>query len=235
MNHKFTALCLSAVMVAAIFSGCGTAKTEPTAASETTGSTETTVAAQTTVQKAVSRYAELLKAHPTILDQDTEILNDLSFGYEDNLAKFGEHYDYFAVLDLDSDGIPELVASTVINSGWMPVSVFQYQEEQDELQLLKDPLDPEAHATFECMSTAGGTYSLYLCKDNHLHSNWGGNTPIGFQEENHAYVLTESGFASVDCPISNYTGNAADVIVSMPDVMGMNDEATRNAVLDPLM
>lgn len=244
--NKRMSLYLGLVMLAAICSGCGksTAKSEstqptvpPTAEmiqnvdSDTAEGnfTQMTEAAETPAQKAQLLYGELLKSYPTILHKDVEILRDLSFGYEDNLAQFGEHYDYFAVLDLNNDGIPELIATTIINNGWMPVSVFQYRAQENELQLLKDPLAPESHATFEHMSTAGGAYSLYICKDNHLHSCWGGDTPIGYQEENHGYVLTQEGLAAVDCEISNRTENASDIAVNFRDILQVNDEEARNS------
>lgn len=245
---KSIAFCLVPVMLAAIFNGCGAtaAKSEPTQStvqptSETVqnvnsesnpaerDSAEMTQAAEAPAQKALQMYAELLQSYPAILEKDAEILGDLSFGYEENLAQFGEHYDFFAVLDLNNDGIPELIASTIINNRWVPVSVFRYQEPENKLQLLKAPLEPESHATFEHMSTAGGTYSLYICKENHLHSCWGGDTPIGFQEENHAYVLTQDGLAAVDCAISNKTGNASDIAVDFRDVLKVNDEEARNS------
>lgn len=245
--HKSMVFCLVLVMLAVFCTGCGKApaKTEstqptiqPTVEStetletnaEENAFTETTEAADTPAQKAMLLYAQLLEAYPAILDQDVEILGDLSFGYDDNMARFGKHYDYFAVLDLNQDGIPELIAYTIVNHGWTPVSVFQYEESENEVQLLQDPLDPESHATFECMSTAGGAYRFYICKDNHLHSSWSGDTPIGFQEENHAYVLTSDGLAVVDCAISSNTGDESDILIYLWDVMGMNDEATRNSV-----
>lgn len=240
--NKLTAVFSALVLLAAICTGCGNAKPEPTQAAAqpsvqlteqptvppTAENPETVQAPETAAQKAMLQYAELLKSHSTILYKNTEILEDLSFGYEENIAQFGMHYDYFALLDLDNDGIPELIANTIINNGWMPVSVFQYQEAENQVQLLKDPLDPASHATFECMSTAAGSYNLYICREHHLHSNWGGDTPIGFQEENHAYVLGSSGLEAVDCTRSNFTDYAENVAVHFWDVMGVNDEETVN-------
>lgn len=241
---KSIAFCLVLVMLAAICNGCSAIATKSESAQSTipptvvntetikNDFTEAAESAKTPTQKAILMYDELLKSYPTILHKNEEILGDLSFGYDDNFAKFGKHYDYFAVLDLNNDGIPELITNTIINNGWMPVSVFQYNEPKNELQLLKDPLAPESHATFEHMSTAGGMYCLYICKDNHLHSNWGGDTPLGFQEENHAYVLNKEGLAAVDCAISNNTGNASDIVVNFWDILRINDEETRNSILD---
>lgn len=243
--NKAMALCLGLVMLAAICSGCSkintkSESTQPTVppTAETIqnesnpskiDSAEMTEPAEAPAEKALQMYAELLQLYPAVIPNNPEILGDLSFGYEENLAQFGEHYDYFSVLDLNNDGIPELIATTIINNGWMPVSVFQYRAQENELQLLKDPLAPESHATFEHMSTAGGAYSLYICKDNHLHSCWGGDTPIGYQEENHGYVLTQEGLAAVDCEISNRTDNASDIAVNFRDILQVNDEKARNS------
>lgn len=237
MNSRFlksTVFCMVLVMLMAFCTGCGQTheKSEPsqTTVQPTVETTEATQPSQTPAEKAMAMYEELLKTYPTIVDDNSEDLNDLSFGYEDNLAKFGMHYDVFGVIDLNQDGVPELVASTIVNTAWIPISVFEYDEAGNRLCLLKDPLDPESHATFEQMFTAGGGYSLYICRNGHLHDNWGGDTPLGFQEENHAYVLNEEGLAAVDCAISNYTGNASDIAVYFRDILRINDEETRNSV-----
>lgn len=212
--QKSSAFCLALAILAAVCAGCGSAAAKPESAAE----------------KANALFAELLKAAPALPREDAAVLEDLSFGYDENLARFGEHYDYFAASDLNHDGTPELIACTVINKGWVPVSVFRYQESENALQLLKDPLAPGAHATFEHMSTASGAYSLYICKEGHLHSCWGGDTPVGFQEENHAYVLEENGLAEVVCSISNHTGNTADIAVDFGSVLKSNDEEARNSL-----
>lgn len=225
MKHKFCKailFCTALAMLTALGSGC--TKSEPT---QTTAAFS---AESTPEQKAMLLYAQLLEANPAIVDRDAECLNDLSFGYEDNLAKFGMHYDSFAVLDLDNDGIPELIAATIVNRGWVPISVFRYDAGENALQLLKDPLDPESHATFEHMSTAGGRYTLYLCKENHLHSNWAGDTPIGFQEENHAYALTQAGLSAADCAISCHSEDTSGIAVLFDDILTGNDAETRNSI-----
>lgn len=235
--QKSIAFCLTSAVLAAICAGCGTAKTESTQPTQatvppTTAETVMTEPTETPAQKAMMQYAEFLEAYPAA-DKDTETLDDLTFGYEDDLAEFGKHYDYFTILDLDQDSIPELIAFTVINNKWVPVSAFQYQESANDPKLLKDPLAPDSHATFECMSTAGGAYNVYICKENHLHCNWGGDTPIGFQEENHAYVLSQDGLTAVDCALSSHTGDASDVAVNIWDVMETNNAEMRNSVLAP--
>lgn len=228
--YKSISLCMVMVMLAGICVGCGKtpSKIEPT--EETTRpivQTQETAPTKTPAEKATAMYKELLETYPNIVPDNIEVLDNVTLGYEENLSKFGMHYDYFSVVDLNRDGIPELVASTVINTAWTTVSVFEYNEFENQLYLLKDPLDPQSHATFEQRSTAGGDYFLYICKDGHLHNNWGGDTPIGFQEENHAYVLDgENGLIVVSCEISNFSEDA-----EYTSVLGdVNDEAGRNAV-----
>lgn len=217
--RKSITICLSLVILAGLFAGCSTAKPEAA-----------TMPEKTAAEKAMAMYAELLEACPAVPREEGDCLEDLTFGYDENLAKFGKHYDTFAVLDLDRDGIPELIATTIVNRGWVPVSIFRYQAAENQLQLLKDPLDPEAHGTFEHMSTAGGSYALYVCKDNHLHSTWGGDTPIGFQEENHAYAVNPEGLAAVDCPVSIFSGEEAHIAVDFSDILRTNDAENRNSV-----
>lgn len=194
MNLKtFLPACL--LMLAVLLSGCGATapaetNTQPPQNSESSAAVEGPAAA------ALLAYRELLLAAPAIDGEHLE-LEDASFGYEQNLQKFGPHYDSFALTDLDGNGIPELIALSTINFRWTPVSVFTFTE--GTAVLLKDPLDPGAHGTFEQNSSANGAFSTYICAQNHIHSVWRGETPIGAQEENHAYALTGTTLTAVDC------------------------------------
>lgn len=229
--YKSITLCIVPVMLAAICAGCGkkSEKSEPTQpiVQPTTQTTQATQPALTPAEKAMAMYKELLETYPTILPDNIETLDDRTLGYDENLSQFGMHYDFFSIADLDLDGVPELIASTVINTAWAPVSVFEYNEFENQLYLLKDPLDPQSHATFEQMSTAGGTYNLYVCKNGHLHSNWGGDTPVGYQEDDYAYVLTDDGLVVVDCAYGGFRGNAENITAALSNI---NDEAGRASV-----
>lgn len=229
--YKSITLCIVPVMLAAICAGCGKKpeKSEPTQpiVQPTTQTTQATQPALTPAEKAMAMYAELLETYPTIVPDHIETLDDRTLGYDENLSQFGMHYDFFSIADLDLDGVPELISSTVINTAWAPVSVFEYNEFENQLYLLKDPLDPQSHATFEQMSTAGGTYNLYVCKNGHLHSNWGGDTPVGYQEDDYAYVLTDDGLVVVDCAYGGFRGNAENITAALSNI---NDEAGRASV-----
>lgn len=137
--------------------------------------------------QALIAYREILEASPAITG-DHEELMDASFGYEENKEKFGNHYDLYALIDINQDEIPELITLSIINFRWTPIAVYSYAD--NGAILLKDPLDTAAHGTFEQNSTANGAYSLYICEDNHIHNVWSGTTPMGDAvEEDNAYVL----------------------------------------------
>lgn len=115
MNSRFlksTVFCMVLVMLMAFCTGCGQTheKSEPsqTTVQPTVETTEATQPSQTPAEKAMAMYEALLKTYPTIVDDNSEDLNDLSFGYEDNLAKFGMHYDVFGVID-EQDGVRSLL------------------------------------------------------------------------------------------------------------------------------
>ena len=149
--------------------------------------------------EALSAYREILKAAPAVEGQHEE-LADASFNYEQNQAKFGNHYDMFAFSDINHDGIPELIALTTVNFRWTPVSVFTYAE--GNAVLLHDPSVPGAHATFEQNSSANGAYITFICSQNHIHSVWCGTNPIGDAvEENHAYLLEGTTLIETSCPV----------------------------------
>lgn len=238
-RHISTVLLVTA-LTALVLGGCGSQKqNEPQTVPETTveAPTQTTEPAAEQNVKPVERtpgemallaYQELLKSNPALEGTHDE-LNDLTFGYEENLAKFGNHYDYFAIRDLNHDGIPELFAVTVINNRWTPVSVFTYDagvSGQGQIVLLKDPMEPSSHATFEQMSTAGGAYTLYICPDNHIHNVWGGDTPIGYQEENNAYILNGTELVLTACSLgANEDTGSRETIFDYE-----NTESGRNAI-----
>lgn len=221
MKIKFISLAL-VIALAGIFSGCGksqpavteppkqaevtegTQQAEVTEPAEQTGATEQTEAteAMTPAEEALLCYQEMLAAAPAIEGQP-EQLNDASFGDEQNREMFGKHYDEFALVDLNGDGIPELIASTVINFRWVPVSVFTYVDGQ--AVLLTDPLEGSVNGTFEQNSSANGSYVTFLCGQNHIHILWSGDTPMGQMEENHAYVLEGTTLTAVDCEATEGT------------------------------
>lgn len=143
-------------------------------------------------------YREILEAAPAI-EGEHEQLQDASFDDVQNRELFGDHYDCYALADLNQDGVPELIASTIINFRWTRIFVFTFAE--GKAVLLKDPLDASGQGTFEQCSVANGAYITYICEENHIHSVWRGNTPVGEAEENHAYTLTGTTLTAVDCAV----------------------------------
>lgn len=210
---------------AVILGGCGKAPTAPTQKAEPTEQTEQTEAAPQTEQTEPADpvlvcYQELLKAAPAIEGEHPQ-LQDAAFGDEQNREMFGDHYDRFAVIDINQDGTPELMASTVINFRWVPVSVFTYADRK--AVLLKDPTEESVNGTFEQNSSASGAYTTYLCAENHIHSVWSGDTPVGQVEENHAFVLEGTTLTPVDC--------TAPAIVSFADIAADNTAQNADAMI----
>lgn len=147
--------------------------------------------------KALLAYQEILRAAPAIEGEHAE-LKDASFGYDENIEMFGNHYDCFAIADINQDGVPELIALSEVNFRWAPISVYTYAD--GNAVLLKDPQDMGAHGTFEQCSTANGSYITYICGENHIHSVWRGADPMnGAVEENSAYVLDGTTLTATDC------------------------------------
>lgn len=174
-------------------------------------------------EKVLFAYQEILKAAPAIEGEHAE-LEDASFGYEENLERFGTHYELFALCDINQDDIPELIAQSVVNFRWTPVHVYTYAD--GETVLLKDPLDTAAHGTFEQNSSANGAYITYICGENHIHSVWRGNTPIGEVEENSAYTLERTSLSAVDC-----TAGESENTVYFYDIAKTNTAENVDAIL----
>lgn len=163
---------------------------------------------------ALSAYQEILKAAPAI-DGEEEALMDASFDCEQNHKMFGEHYDSFAITDVNQDGTPELIALSMVNFRWNTVSVYTYAD--GNAVLLKDPMNADSPVTFDQQSTANGAYVTYICGENHIHSVWRGTTPTGeAAEENSAYALDGTTLTAVDCTVgeSENTVYFSDIAVT---------------------
>lgn len=183
MKLKYIFLTLT-VLLACVLSGCGADQAKDPA------------------EPVLRCYQELLRAAPALEGTHPE-LERADFDAGQNQAMFGNHLDQFAVVDLNGDGIPELIASTVINFRWVPVYVYTYAD--GKAVLLQDPQNPAQNGTFEQCSTASGAYTTYICAANHIHSTWRGNTPVGEMEENHAYVMDGTTLVPVDCTAGDGT------------------------------
>lgn len=152
---------------------------------------------ETPKEQAMMAYQEILRGAPAI-EGEHEELADASFDYEQNIKMFGNHYDLFALYDINQDEIPELIAMSTVNFRWTPVSVYTFKD--GEAILIKDKQNMEAHGTFELCSTANGAYSTYICENNHIHNVWCGTNPLDEEvKEDYAYVLDGTSFTAVDC------------------------------------
>ena len=183
------------VLLAAAFSGCASSQPQEPSPSENGSAVSGTAA-----EDALSAYRDILQAAPAVTGEHDEFA-DAAFDYEANHQMFGDHLDSFAIEDINNDGIPELIAQSVVNFRWAPVYVYTFDD--GKAMLLKDPADTEAHGTFEQRSTANGAYVTYICKDRHIHSVWRGTDPTGAAaEENNAYVLDGTTLTATACYVA---------------------------------
>lgn len=148
--------------------------------------------------EALKAYYEILSSMPAIEGEHDEIDN-AAFGYEENHAMFGDHLDAFLVYDINKDGVPELIASSTVNFRWEPIYVYAYVDGQ--AVLLKDPVQPDSHGTFEQNASANGGYLTYFCDNNHIHSFWGGNVMDEQMVEDNAYELNGTELILTTCDI----------------------------------
>lgn len=162
--------------------------------------TDVTDSADVTTQ-ALRAYYEILSAAPAIEGEHAE-LDDAAFGYEDNLAMFGKHLDWFYVYDINKDGVPELIASSVINFRWAPVYVYTYADGQ--AVLLQDPIQPISYGTFDQCAIANGAYMTFFCDNNHVHSLWAGAVMGDQMEEDNAYTLEGTSLVPATCDIEGH-------------------------------
>lgn len=169
-----------------LLAGCGKAP----AVEATEAPTEAPQASPLAAYQALLEAAPALQGHP-------EELDDAAFGAEENHAKFGDHIEQFALYDLNNDGTPELIVSSVVNFRWVPISVYTLVD--GKAVLIADPLGESTQATFQHNASANGAFTLSICEDHHLHSIWQGSTPAGEMQEEAAYALTGTTLTAVNC------------------------------------
>lgn len=153
-----------------------------------------------TTKEALKAYYEILSSMPAIEGEHGEIDN-AAFGYEENHAMFGDHLEAFFVYDINKDGIPELIASSTVNFRWEPIYVYTYADGQ--AVLLKDPVQPDSHGTFEQNASANGSYLTFFCENNHVHSLWGGWVMDEHMVEDYAYELNGTELILTDCDLDH--------------------------------
>ncbi len=217
-SRMITMACI--ISIAALLGGCGSASKESAKTSDGSKisniTIDTTVAAPTetaepvyntpeepetsgedTVSAALNAYKGILATNPA-MEGDPEVLYDAAFSYDDNYAMFGEHIDCFAIMDINCDEMPELIAMTKINFRWTIASIFTYVD--GDTVRLKDPYNEWVEGTFDQCSTANGAYDLYICPEHHIHNVWSGANPMGeLEEENQAYELNGMTLIPVGC------------------------------------
>ena len=212
-------LAIYTLLLALALTGCGRSPTPAEAAAPQTASP---APVSDPCPAALSAYRAILEAAPA-LEREHEELADASFGYEENLRQFGEHYDLFALCDLDGDGVPELIAQTVVNFRWTPVSVYTYAD--GGAVLLKNPLDPASPVTLARNSSANGAYTLSVCGEGHLHSLWRGSTPVGEMTEEQVFALDGTALIPADC-----SAGESESAVYFSDAALTNTAENREAV-----
>lgn len=149
-------------------------------------------------------YQEILRNAPAIEGEHSE-LEDAGFGYEENMEQFGKHLDYFTILDINEDGTKELIATTIINFRWAPISIYTCVDGSavllNEPAGVEEPVGETGYCTLSQCSTANGAYYNYICEENHFHSVWSGN-PIGEpMVEDKAFVIEGTILMETECSV----------------------------------
>ena len=211
MKKNRSLLLICVLFFAAALAGCG--KSSPA------------VSVKVSPGEALYAYRGILEDAPA-LEGEHEELADASFDYEQNLKKFGNHFDRFAIYDLNQDGVPELIAQTVVNFRWTPVFIYTYSD--GNAILLKDPSGAPGSASIEQNSSANGAYTLFFCEENHIHSVWRGTDPAGeAAEENSAYALEGTTLVATDCSVGESENTVYFSDIAMANTAENVDAITR--------
>lgn len=108
----------------------------------------------------------------------------------------------FKIVDMDKDGVPELLTWHKI--AYRQDDVYIYTYKNGKMVRVKDSKGKSSVLAFHC--NAAGWYSVYVCTKGHLHTDWHGGW-IG--EHNTAYVIRNGRLkVYLDSNIENIVGKA---------------------------
>lgn len=209
MKRRYTILA-GVLALSTFIGGCSTSDVQETTASTTVATTieselfqndEPVLENKDMASEALAAYYEILDSTPGITGEHF-ILDDASFGYEDNYRMFGDHFDWFCIHDINEDGIPELIATSIINFRWNQVYVYSYLD--GEAVLLENGSVPCEHGSIDQNASASGTYTLFFCDNNHIHSLYVTNIDGELYQEEYAYEIIGAELVAVDaCDSTN--------------------------------
>lgn len=130
--------------------------------------------------KACNTYKKFLAKNESHFE---EVEGDFYSKNKENYKKSSD----FLIVDLDKNGVPELVTYHDISYKQGHLYIFTYKS--GKIRRVKN--SKGKNSVINVSSNAAGWYSIYKCNKNHLHCDWNGGW-IGYR--NSVYVIKKGKF-----------------------------------------
>lgn len=108
----------------------------------------------------------------------------ISMGAENNKESY-KKASGFLTADLDKDGIPELI--TLHPVGWRHDQLYVFTCKNGKVTKIKNST---SDSSIDMSSAANGSYEVFACNRNHLHTVWSGVNALNFSSASNEKIYT---------------------------------------------
>ena len=135
------------------------------------GSSQDAAAATTT------KWKKACKAYKTYLAKNQSHFKAAEFDFSTKNKESYQKADCFLVIDLDKNGVPELIVKHPI--AYKDDEIYVYTYKKGKVVQIKDTNGKKGKAaSINISCQANGRYTVYKCKKNHLHVDYFGYMEI---------------------------------------------------------
>lgn len=139
------------------------------------------------VQASTAKWKNACKAYSAYLAKNKSRFKAGMDEFEKNNKESYKKVDSFLIVDLDKNGIPELVVKHP--HSYKSDFIYVYTYKTGKIVQIRDANGKKGEwANINISCQANGWYSVYKCKANHLHVNWSGGM---FGYENSIYTVSK--------------------------------------------
>ncbi len=140
-------------------------------------------------QAATAKWKKAVKAYNTFLAKNQSKFKVREGDFSNKNKESTKKSAYFNIVDLDNNGVPELV--TYYNIAYKRANLYVYTYKKSKVSRLKSS---EINVSYN----ANGSYDIFICKKKHLHVHYNG----GFISDHRIYTAKSGKLVSKSAPSS---------------------------------
>lgn len=125
---------------------------------------------ETEVKAASKKWKKACKSYKTFLAKNVSKFEIVELDFETQNSENYKKSSHFMLVDLDKNGVPELV--TLYNMAYKQSRLHIFTYKKGKVIPVKD--SNGNIASIDVSTNAAGYYKIYKCKKKHLHVEWNG-------------------------------------------------------------